>query len=139
MSQPESRRNFASEATVLTSRSRGKGGQNVNKLETKVQLVFNIELSVLLSPSEKARIQEKLSGKITSEGNLITASDSERSQLLNKTKAERKLNDLIEKSLKTPRRRIKTTPTSASVAKRLSEKKHHSIKKELRKQKSDDS
>ena len=83
---------FIKEITFKTSRSGGKGGQNVNKVATKVELIFNIGDSLLFSDAQKSVLTEKLEGKLDSEGNLHVISQKDRSQLANK-------DDAIEKAL----------------------------------------
>ncbi|MBU8892917.1 MAG: aminoacyl-tRNA hydrolase [Bacteroidales bacterium] len=121
------------ELNFKTSRSSGSGGQNVNKVSTKVELRFNVINSVLLTDDEKDRVTEKLKNRISSEGILIVSSDTERTQLRNKKKVIEIFIELVEKSLKKPKKRIKTKPSRASKEKRLKEKKIKSDKKQSRK------
>jgi len=120
------------ELSFKTSRSSGSGGQNVNKVSTKVELRFDIDNSLLLADNEKNRIKIKLKNRISSENILIISSDSERTQLRNKKKAIEIFFDLLEKALRKPKKRIKTKPTKASKEKRLKEKKIQSDKKKYR-------
>ena len=124
---------FESEILFSASRSSGPGGQNVNKVSTKVELRFNIPNSNLLSDSEKEILLVKLKNKINNEGDLILVSQEERSQLKNKEKALEKFYELIEKALTPPKKRKPTKPTQASKKKRLEEKKLVSEKKSQRK------
>lgn len=120
------------ELMFKTSRSSGSGGQNVNKVSTKVELRFDIENSVLLSDYQKKRIRIKLKNRISNDGILILTSDTERTQLGNKKKVVELFFKLIEKALQKPKKRIKTKPTKASREKRLKNKKNQSEKKRLR-------
>ena len=122
-----------SELTFKAVRSSGSGGQNVNKVSTKVALRFDIEHSEFLSDDEKERIYKKLKNRISNEGILIISSDAERTQLRNKNKAIELFFELLENALKKPKKRKKTKPTRASKEKRLKEKKEQSEKKQLRK------
>lgn len=92
-------RNYESEVIIKTSRSGGKGGQNVNKVETKVALMWQPATSSLLTEDEKARLIEKLASKLDAEGYLHITAQVKRSQLENKEIAFQKLADLVEKSL----------------------------------------
>ena len=120
------------ELNFKATRSSGSGGQNVNKVSTKVELRFDINNTSLFNEDEINRILIKLKNRISSDGILILTSDSERTQLGNKKKVIELFFELIEKAIKKPKKRIKTKPTKASKEKRLKEKKIQSDKKRLR-------
>jgi ribosome-associated protein len=126
-------RNFESEFVFSTSRSGGPGGQNVNKVSTKVELRFSINSTLLLSETEKEMIFKKLKNKINKEGELLLVSQSERTQLRNKEVVTEKFYDLVAKALTVPLKRRKTRPTLSSKLKRLEEKKNRGFIKKLRK------
>jgi ribosome-associated protein len=112
-------RNFQDEFVFQASRSGGPGGQNVNKVSSKVELRFYIANSALLNEEEKTIIAEKLINKINNLGELILVSQTERSQLQNKEKVIEKFYLLINKVLTPRKKRLNTKPTKASVEKRL--------------------
>lgn len=126
-------RNFETEFVYSTSRSGGPGGQNVNKVSTKVELRLNIKTSSHFSETEKEIIFKKLKNKINKEGEFLIISQSERTQLLNKNVVTEKFYDLISKALTIPKYRRATKPTFASKLKRLEGKKSRSSIKKLRK------
>lgn len=124
---------FANECTFKTSRSGGKGGQNVNKVETKVELLFDISSSKLFSDEQKAVLLNKLSTRIIAEGVLQLTATTARSQLKNKELAIDKAIQLIQKALIPKKPRKETRPTLESIEKRLSDKQLKSMRKQLRK------
>lgn len=126
-------RNFENEFVYSSSRSSGPGGQNVNKLNTKVELRFSILNTSLLSIDEKEIIFRKLPKKINGDGELILTAQSERTQLNNKKKVTEKFYAMISKVLTSPAKRRATRPTTASVKKRIEEKRNLGMKKKLRK------
>jgi ribosome-associated protein len=126
-------RDFTQELIFTASRSSGAGGQNVNKVNTKVELRFIINTSLLLTDDEKQIILKKLSSKISQEGELIIVSQTERSQLKNKNKSIEKFYLLIEKALTPRKKRKPTKPTAASKEKRLEKKRILADKKISRK------
>jgi ribosome-associated protein len=120
------------EVRVTASRSGGPGGQNVNKVSTKIELRFPVPASEALTEEEKQLVLHKVKNRINLEGELIITSATERSQWRNREKAEQKFLDIIEKALTVPRRRKQTKPTAASNQKRIERKKQTAQKKELR-------
>ena len=127
-------RNFENEFMFSTSRSGGPGGQNVNKVNTKVELRLNLLLTTAFSEKEKEIIFRKLKNKINKEGEIILVSQAERTQLMNKSVVKEKFYDLISKTLTIPLKRTPTRPTQTSRFKRLDSKRNRSNMKKLRKQ-----
>ena len=113
---------LTSELIFQASRSSGPGGQNVNKVNSKIELRFNIQNSSILSENQKEILSSKLSKKISTEGFLIIVSQRDRSQLVNKEDAVRKLYEVIEKALRPVKHRKGTRPTRSSIEKRLTGK-----------------
>lgn len=121
------------ELIFQTSRSGGKGGQHVNKVETRVELYFDLKNSKFLTNNEKQRLLEKLNNRINKEGVLKLSVEKERSQTRNKKLAIALFADLITTSLVKEKVRISTTPSKNKNEKRLKEKKIVSEKKQRRK------
>lgn len=127
-----SKQQIQQETTFKASRSGGKGGQNVNKVSTKVELNFDIETSVLFSDQEKEVLKQKLGSRLNKEGKVQVVCDEERSQLLNRELALEKLYLLIQKAFQKPKPRKATKISKAAKAARADQKRMASAKKESR-------
>ncbi len=121
-----------SEVKLKATRSGGKGGQNVNKVATRVELYFDVLNSAYLTDDEKEIILRKLEGRISDSGILRITSSEDRSQLGNKDIVKEKFLQLITRALVPVKKRKKTNPGKAAKEERLKDKKVLSEKKKLR-------
>lgn len=116
-----------------TSRSGGKGGQNVNKVSSKVELVLHIPSAPFLDEQERTLLLEKLANRLDSGENLHVVSQEDRSQLSNKERCIVKMQYLIKAALKVPKKRMVTKTPKSVIRLRLNNKSILSGKKDLRK------
>lgn len=125
------------EVNFKTSRSGGAGGQHVNKVSSKVELIFDVESSSQFTDEQKSIIQNKLANRIDNEGLLHLQCDETRSQLKNKEIVFERLLNLISTALKPIKKRKPSKPSRSSIKKRLDSKKKLSDKKDSRRFKTD--
>jgi ribosome-associated protein len=130
--RPLKEKDFYNEMIFSASRSSGAGGQNVNKVSSRIELRFSVVHSKMLNEDEKWLIQTKLSNRINAEGELIITAQDHRSQVKNKELAIDKFFRLIAVALKQAKKRVATRPTKASRIKRLESKRLHAQKKKWR-------
>jgi ribosome-associated protein len=121
-----------SELTFQFSRSGGKGGQNVNKVETKVELLFDVLHSPSLTESQRARLREKLSSRLDGSGTLHIISQESRSQWDNRERAITKFVELLLAALTPVKKRVKTRASRAAKQRRLDQKKRRGEIKKMR-------
>ena len=129
----EFKRFLEGECIFSATRSSGPGGQNVNKVNTRVELRFSIADSNLFSSEEKSLIQKSLKNKINTNNEIVFSTQDSRSQSENRQLVFLKFLKTLEKALSRNKERINTTPTVSSVLQRLESKKTKSILKQLRK------
>ncbi len=120
------------ETEIFTSRASGPGGQHVNRTESKVELQWNLDESLVLSDAQKKLLRERLGSRLTSGDVLILTSQATRSQIKNREIVQRRFLELVDKMLKPPKKRIRTKPKKRAIEKRLQLKKQQSEKKKRR-------
>ena len=114
------------------SRASGPGGQNVNKVATKVTLRFDLERTEALTQAQKRRLRKLAGRRLDADGGLLVSAQAERSQSQNLERARANLRRLILKSLTAPKRRVATKPSRSQKRRRLQDKRHQSEKKKRR-------
>jgi ribosome-associated protein len=124
----------ASELRADFARAGGPGGQNVNKVASKVQLRFDVQNSRVLGEERKRRIRERLAGRLTASGELVLQASRYRSQARNMEDARDRLAQLLREALQTARTRVATRPTRGSKLRRQDAKKQPGALKRSRRE-----
>lgn len=122
----------AADLSWTAVRSSGPGGQNVNKVATKVTLRFDLDGTEALTPAQKRRLRKLAGRRLDAEGALLFSAQAERSQSRNLERARAALRQLVLRSLAPPKRRVATKPSKAQKRRRLEAKRHQSEKKRRR-------
>ena len=125
------------ELSARASRSGGAGGQHVNTSSTRIELLWNVSTSRVLSDGQRERLLQKLSSRLDGEGNLRVVASDRRSQLQNRESAEARLAELVRAALVVPKKRKATKPSRAAKQARLDSKKRQSEKKRDRRWRGD--
>ena len=120
------------ELSISFARSGGSGGQNVNKVSSKVDLRWNVATSAALREDDRAWLLQKLRSRLTGDGTLIVTSTLTRDQLKNRDDAEAKLALIVRAALHRPKTRRPTKPTKGSKRRRVADKRHHAEIKKAR-------
>ena len=120
------------ELSARASRAGGAGGQHVNTSSTRIELLWNVSTSRVLSPDQRERLLQKLSSRLDGEGNVRVVASDRRSQLQNRESAEARLAELVRVALIVPKKRKATKPSRAAKQARLDSKKKQSNKKKER-------
>ena len=123
----------ATELSIAFARSGGSGGQNVNKVSSKVDLRWNLETSAVLRPEDRAWLLQKLRSRLSGDGTLIVTSTLTRDQLKNRDDAESKLALIVRTALDRPRPRKATKVSRGAKRRRVADKRH---KAEIKKSRS---
>ncbi len=122
----------ASELSWTAVRASGPGGQNVNKVASKVELRFALATSSVLAPAVRQRLERSAANRLDAVGNLVIVAQESRNQLTNLRRAREKLAALVREALVPPRPRLATRPTRSSQRHRLASKRHQALKKQGR-------
>lgn len=120
------------ELRVSFARSGGPGGQNVNKVETKAELRWNVRESEAVTDADRVWLLKRLATRLTGEGDLLVTSSRTRDQSRNRDDARAKMAEMVRRALERPKRRKKTRPSAGAVAERLDEKRRRSFAKKKR-------
>jgi ribosome-associated protein len=126
------------EIDIRASRARGPGGQHVNKAATRIEVVWDMSASPSLTPQQRTRLLQRLGSRLDRRGRLRVVADEHRSQLRNREAALARLRALVAEALRPRKRRIPTKPTTASVQRRLDEKRRRASRKQGRKPPTDE-
>ena len=127
----------AAEISLSFARSAGPGGQNVNKVNSKAVLKWNVAASSSISDEVKSRFFSRFANRINQHGDLVVASDRFREQPRNVSECYDRLRQLLQSVLEPPRKRIKTKPSRASIERRLQAKRQSSQRKQSRRYRPD--